>query len=397
MPAYQNLLGSAQDWYGGQQPTGNEQQVRQQLYDRAQDNFGGSRGEQNLEQFANRNLNRWWGANDTGQNQYAGALADLQPVNPGGSNRMETANPYLSQLSGSQGSNPFTNRLAQGGASNRYVNQLAGQGAGNNQYAGRLMQHGSNPYLRQAADEATRGIRQDFSESVLPGLNATFGNAGQTGGSAHALATGRAAGQLADTVGGVRSDIYGRAYESDQDRRLQSNLALLGSGEAGLDRAQRGLTSAAGLEESRLGRGLQGLTSAAGFAGEDLNRDQRGLLAAGQLAGQDLARNQQGQQFHDQLNYQGRQADANRQLQGLTTAGILGGQDLSRQAGSEQFQRGLNSQRQFQSAGLIPVSSALEQQRTRGPGWVWRSSLSATAKVRFDPERSSAAARQQQR
>ena len=196
-----------------------------------------------------------------------------------------------------------------------------------------------------------------FSESVLPGLNATFGNAGQTGGSAHALATGRAAGQLADTVGGVRSDIYGRAYESDQDRRLQSNLALLGSGEAGLDRAQRGLTSAAGLEESRLGRGLQGLTSAAGFAGEDLNRDQRGLLAAGQLAGQDLARNQQGQQFQNQLN-------SNRQLEGLTTAGILGGQDLSRQAGSEQFQRGLNSQRQFQSAGLIPVSSALEQQRT---------------------------------
>jgi len=73
---------------------------------------------------------------------------------------------------------------------------------------------GMNPYVGQMADR----IKRDFSETVQPRIDAMFRGANAGGGSAHALATGRAATGLGDSL----ANLYGRMHESDQARRMQA-------------------------------------------------------------------------------------------------------------------------------------------------------------------------------
>jgi hypothetical protein len=76
----------------------------------------------------------------------------------------------------------------------------------------------SNPYLDAMYGTASKRMTDSFNESVLPGLNATFGMSGGTGGSAHGLSAGRAAGELGDSLAGLSANIYGGNYQAERDR-----------------------------------------------------------------------------------------------------------------------------------------------------------------------------------
>lgn len=191
----------------------------------------------------------------------------------------------------------------------------AGQGALPQQALGQLGQTagggflGSNPYLDQVYDQAAQGVTERFQEDVLPGLAAQFGAAGRTGSGAQALATGRAAGDVAQELRGLAGDIYAPAYEAERGRQVQAAGQLgqlgLGGGQLGADifgqQGQLGL-GAGGLAQGLGGLGLQGQQAAA-----DMYLGERGLgqqamteagrlgLGGGQLAAQLYGTGQQGE------------------------------------------------------------------------------------------------------
>ena len=85
---------------------------------------------------------------------------------------------------------------------------------------------GTNPYLAQQEQAGINAITKNFQESVLPQIGAGFRQRGAGGGSAHALAMGRAAEGLTDSVGRYVHNLRSGAYESDAGRRLAASQAL---------------------------------------------------------------------------------------------------------------------------------------------------------------------------
>ena len=77
-----------------------------------------------------------------------------------------------------------------------------------------------NPFLNDMYDSGAGRLTQNYNESVQPGINAMFRGAGAGGGSAHALATGAAAEGLGTSLADFGANLYGKAYEGDQNRRL---------------------------------------------------------------------------------------------------------------------------------------------------------------------------------
>lgn len=80
----------------------------------------------------------------------------------------------------------------------------------------------ANPYLDDVVGAATRGVTEQFEQSVLPGISATFGAGGRTGGGIHQQALTQAGGELAQAVGDIEANIRGGAYESERQRQLQA-------------------------------------------------------------------------------------------------------------------------------------------------------------------------------
>lgn len=123
----------------------------------------------------------------------------------------------------------------------------------------------ANPYLDQMFGQAAGNLTQQFNEGVMPGLNSTFGQAGRTGSGAHALAYGKAAGELGDTLGTLSANIYGNNYATERQNQLMagSQLGAMGDQQFGnrLDAAKLGM----------------------GVASQDYNDIQQ-MLNAGQLS-----------------------------------------------------------------------------------------------------------------
>ena len=292
------------------------------------------------------------GPQTIGENAYLGRLSGSQGRNEA-----------LSSLMGSQGSNRFINSIANaGGERNEFINRVGDFAGAKNPYgeqvadfatgsqqADALFNRGDfNPYQQQLANRqainprthdmynaAARGVTDQFQNAVLPGLNATFGGGGATGGSAHALASGEAAGRAGDTLADLSADIYGRAYESGEQRRIQGDIAA-----AGLSDSQAGRRLARDQSASQLG--LQGLTTAGEFGRSDLDRTLSSLLGGGNLAGQDLDRNLRGLSTAGQLTGQ----DLDRDARARIAAGQYSGQDLDRNF------RGLSQAAQLGESGL---------------------------------------------
>ncbi len=99
------------------------------------------------------------------------------------------------------------------------VNRSA-QGLATNTMNGGFL--GSNPHLSAMSDAAGRQVTNQFQNSVMPGVNATFGGAGRTGSQAHLTAMNDAQSTLGTTLGDMNANLYGNNYESERDRMLQT-------------------------------------------------------------------------------------------------------------------------------------------------------------------------------
>ena len=81
----------------------------------------------------------------------------------------------------------------------------------------------TNPFLDKMYDRAAEGVTRNFNNAVLPGINATFGGSGRTGGGLHGSTIGQSSGELARELSGLSTDLYGGAYENEMNRAMQRN------------------------------------------------------------------------------------------------------------------------------------------------------------------------------
>lgn len=225
-----------------------------------------------------------------------GALDRLRAGDaPGAGNLNQTAgggaiDQYLQGPGGSGGGQ--LNRVAGGDALQRYAQGQGGSGdlmgtsQGGNVAAflggradpGQLRETAkgdflnSNPYLDAQFDTAARGVTDKFQNEIMPGINASFGSAGRTGGGIHQLYAGEAAGQATDSLADLSADIYGGNYQAERDRMMgasntlqQGYLAERGlQDRAGADRLG-GYLSERGLQDSAAQARQQGYLSERGF------------------------------------------------------------------------------------------------------------------------------------
>ena len=125
----------------------------------------------------------------------------------------------------------------------------------------------NNPFLQQQVQQAQQGVTQNFQNEIMPQLNAVFANAGGVGGGQHQLHAGDAAGRATDAMSNIATQLYGNAYEGEQNRALQRSgigAELFTSGE---DRSQR---------ESQFGRQL-GLDTELGRGNLGVSRGHLGV------------------------------------------------------------------------------------------------------------------------
>lgn len=241
---------------------------------------------------------------------------------------------------------------------------------------------GSNPFLDNVFDNAASRVTEQFNEEVMPGIAAQFGAAGRTGSGAQALTTGRAAGELTDSLSQLASDIYAPAYESERNRQTQAagQLGQLGLGAGAQSLQAQGLGSTAEQAQQRAGLEAAGLGLQGGLAGLDAATNLYGLdlgqqLGAAQLGGDLFSRQNQAElgrlgqasdlylgerglgqsaaQSGGQLGLggaglaadlynsgQGRQLQAGGALADLGLGGLGAMQDLYSNIGQEQFRAG---------------------------------------------------------
>lgn len=85
---------------------------------------------------------------------------------------------------------------------------------------GNYLYAGSNPYLQSAMDAANRGTVQQFGESVLPGLNASFAKAGRSSSGAYGNTVGRVSEGLARTLADSNARMASSNYTSERANQL---------------------------------------------------------------------------------------------------------------------------------------------------------------------------------
>lgn len=158
----------------------------------------------------------------------------------GGTPTVGAATNYATSTLSGNSDNPWGGFLSTGGSG------MANTGSGaflNN-----------NPFLDATYGAAADRVKQDFSDVVMPGIAAQFGNSGGAGGELHKELATKAGGQLTDSLGSLAANIYGGNYQQERDRMEAANAGLTntGSGLYGTGVQERlGLANLApGLEEA---------------------------------------------------------------------------------------------------------------------------------------------------
>lgn len=91
----------------------------------------------------------------------------------------------------------------------------------------------NNPTLDSVYDAAARKVKQDYTDTVVPGISSQFGLGGEAGSTMDELAQGRAAGGLTDSLGSLAANIYGGNYTNERNLQQQAQTGLTNTG-AGL-------------------------------------------------------------------------------------------------------------------------------------------------------------------
>lgn len=81
-----------------------------------------------------------------------------------------------------------------------------------------------NPYIQDQANAITQQYNNNLQNNILPSINSGAMMAGGFGGSRQGVAQGLAIGQSQQGLGNSLANLYGNAYEGDQNRNLQSSL-----------------------------------------------------------------------------------------------------------------------------------------------------------------------------
>lgn len=164
--------------------------------------------------------------------------------------------------------------------------QQAGQEAVRSSAAGEML--GANPYFNQVADAAAQPVMRQFTDSVMPGIDANFSASGRYGSGAHTRAmegaTDSLGRSLADMSGGMAYQNYG----DERNRQMQS--ASIAPQMAQADYTDIGqLQNVGGAYESQAGAQLQDQINKFNF---DQTEEQRrlgnyaALVAGGSYGGQ---------------------------------------------------------------------------------------------------------------
>ena len=132
----------------------------------------------------------------------------------------------LGMLEGRAQNNPLT-PATQGYVTGALSGNQPGQQALTDSAQGNFLN--ANPYLDAMFGEASRNVTDRFNETIAPNINATFGKAGRTGSPAHELVTGRAAGDLSDSLAGMAANIYGGNYMQERQNQLGAARDLTGN------------------------------------------------------------------------------------------------------------------------------------------------------------------------
>ena len=160
-----------------------------------------------------------WGT-DMRQGLYQNA--GLQQRGPGSSGWDAMISPFASQQ---VTQNPFLNQQA---AENNYTFTPDGSPVAN------------NPHLPDLYNAAARPVIDSFQSDIMPSIGSQFANFGGLGGSAHALASGRAAGLHSGALADMSARLYGTNFENELQRRFMSNESGLQrqfqADQAGMDR-----------------------------------------------------------------------------------------------------------------------------------------------------------------
>lgn len=80
---------------------------------------------------------------------------------------------------------------------------------------------GQNPWLDQMYNTVAQRSGEQFNEQVMPGINATFGGAGRTGGGIHQQVVGQAADDFSQNLQQQAANIYGTDYTNSMNRDIQ--------------------------------------------------------------------------------------------------------------------------------------------------------------------------------
>lgn len=145
---------------------------------------------------------------------------------------------------------------------------------GDNKFASGSMMN--NPYLDSMVQAASRDVNNQFTQDIAPALMSQFSAAGRTGSGANAMAFGNAAGQLAQRLGDVSSNIRGQAYQYGLGLQSQAYEAERQRQYGAFQTERQNQYDAFQQEQSRR---MQAMGMAPGLASLGLQRQNFGLQA----------------------------------------------------------------------------------------------------------------------
>jgi hypothetical protein len=137
-----------------------------------------------------------------------------------------------------------------------------------------------NPYLDAQFQQASQQVGGQFQDITQPGITATFGGAGRTGGGLHGQQIQAAQGELSRELGDMATDIYGQNYQQERARQLAAAGLLgeqdLGASAQSLQAAQAGSQQA--LDQRALGADVYGNVQGQALAAGGMVPQQLGMM-----------------------------------------------------------------------------------------------------------------------
>ena len=83
---------------------------------------------------------------------------------------------------------------------------------------------GETPGFQGAMNAAIRPVIDNYTKTVMPGIDSNFSSAGRYGSGAHGLAEGDAYGQMQNTIGDISSQMAYQNYGDERNRQIQGML-----------------------------------------------------------------------------------------------------------------------------------------------------------------------------